>query len=348
MRTIFHKTTARSSTFLVNFEGATIIDGIYYKGYSNLYYRLLKNSLLQRFGNEFELNNLTFKTNILKKRFYFGITGLENDVHRFMDVFVDGCLMPDFDSINFDRIREDCLNDLVMCDSGCSHIHNIARKQFGQYSIIGSKIDISKSKKTHVIDFGKLNYSKASDLIIICKNRRDVDRNYDLNPTASKYNKLGDEYLNYEKINSLDQRGSLATYIRSREHIRELNLIFEMLSCKLNPYYNSVMPKTNIEWISSIEPIRFIQTYESEEQFKKLLFDRNSITKDVFRAIIDREKKRRDFYDENRYLDIERRFLKYNEDETNILDTITYESLMDIKETFFSEEKMTFFRSSDI
>jgi predicted Zn-dependent peptidase len=352
------------SGFYVVYEGSTNLEKKGWRGLSHLGEHLVCKSF-DHLQEEFDRDGIDWNAYTSNNEIVFYMTGLDDKVMKYKKNFVK--LLTTFKTTKeeFNNERKIVLEEYMdsFNDQTESHMLNLSRKLFNNFSPIGSKEDLEKMRFIDYMNFWELQYSKPSRIINVSKNNTYKDNLVDFQDRKIvKETVFGDYDVKLELNNDFKDKTSIIILSPIIEDdFAYVHFINSMLSLGLkSPLYQEIREKRGLVYYIHCYQSRLldkginnISTQTSNKNFdevvdavKKVINNPDKfLTKERLDIVKEYYSVRRKKEEINRYGSVNQYINPEGWSVYDILDTINLKKIKEVYKKYYDFDK--FYISND-
>jgi predicted Zn-dependent peptidase len=156
------------SGFYVVYEGSTNLEKPGWYGISHLMEHLVCKSF-DHLQEDFDKDGIDWNAYTSSNEIVFYLTGLDEKVNKWKKKFVDLLTTFNITKEQFENERKIVLEEYMdsFNDQTQSHMLNLSRKLFNDYSPIGLRQDLENLKFMDCLNFFELQYTKPTKIIVL-------------------------------------------------------------------------------------------------------------------------------------------------------------------------------------
>lgn len=254
------------SGFYVVYEGSTNLEKPGWYGLSHLMEHLLCKSF-DHLQEDFDKDGIDWNAYTSSNEIVFYLTGLDEKVNKWKKKFVDLLTTFNITKEQFENERKIVLEEYMdsFNDQTQSHMLNLSRKLFNDYSPIGSRQDLENLKFMDCLNFFELQYTKPTKIINVSKHKDFKDKGIEFQERKIITNlSFGEHETPMELNNEFKDKTSIAILSPViEEDFAYVHFINAMLSLGLkSPLYQEIREKAGL--------VYYIHCYQSRVNDKGL------------------------------------------------------------------------------
>lgn len=300
------KSKTALSGFYVVYKGSTLLETEGIRGISHLSEHL-KCKVFDHKYEQFDMDGISFNAYTSSNEIVFHITGLDKKLKKYKTKFLELLQSTNITEQEFQIEKKIVIEEYLESFNSqlSSHYLNLFRKKFGDFSPIGSLVDLKKMTLQDYNKFCIKQYSKPSMIINISKNspfESDIQFSDGFFDNKLSYNVV--DNLELDLNNSVKDKSSLILMspIITKDY-KKVNFINSMLTKGLaSPFIKEIREKEGLVYSIGFEQNRYgesavnmLYTLTGNEnvdivlgKVKMILDDRKQfLTKDRFNIIKD-------------------------------------------------------------
>lgn len=367
------KASTELSGFYIVFYGSCNLEkpGIY--GISHLMEHLVCKAY-DHLQDELDENGISWNAYTSSNEIVFYWTGLEENLKKYRDKFIDLIAKFDITEEEFENERNIVIQEYFdsFNDQTESHYLNLCRREFDHYGPIGLLEDLKSLTYKDCKDYFNLQYIKPSKIINVSaekmkdmkeKSFKDFSQ-FTTDPFTYDIKKNPDAKL--EKLNQFDGKRSILIFsdqIKDPKHIAPVQMITLLLSSGLNsPLYQEIREKRGLvyyiqNWVDrtgSEGRIFFASqtTDDNVEPFKKALIDvlkdpKKYLTEKRFNVIKNKQKISYKKNNINMHANVNKFIQPKEWILENYLDKMTLKDCLDVYDLYFNPNNLVFTTDKD-
>ena len=254
------------SGFYVVYEGSTNLEKPGWYGLSHLMEHLLCKSF-DHLQEDFDKDGIDWNAYTSSNEIVFYLTGLDEKVNKWKKKFVDLLTTFNITKEQFENERKIVLEEYMdsFNDQTQSHMLNLSRKLFNDYSPIGLRQDLENLKFMDCLNFFELQYTKPTKIINVSKHKDFKDKGIEFQERKIVTNlSFGEHETPMELNNEFKDKTSIAILSPViEEDFAYVHFINAMLSLGLkSPLYQEIREKAGL--------VYYIHCYQSRVNNKGL------------------------------------------------------------------------------
>lgn len=352
------------SGFYVVYEGSTNLEKPGWYGLSHLMEHLLCKSF-DHLQEDFDKDGIDWNAYTSSNEIVFYLTGLDEKVNKWKKKFVDLLTTFNITKEQFENERKIVLEEYMdsFNDQTQSHMLNLSRKLFNDYSPIGLRQDLENLKFMDCLNFFELQYTKPTKIINVSKHKDFKDKGIEFQERKIVTNlSFGEHETPMELNNEFKDKTSIAILSPViEEDFAYVHFINAMLSLGLkSPLYQEVREKKGLVYYVHCyqsrvndKGINNISTLTSNKNFKEVVEAVKTVitnpdkylTKERFNLVKEYYQVRKQKDDINRYAAVNQYINPKGWSVYDILDEITLKKVREVYDKYYDFDK--FYISSD-
>jgi predicted Zn-dependent peptidase len=247
------------SGFYVVYEGSTNLEKPGWYGLSHLMEHLLCKSF-DHLQEDFDKDGIDWNAYTSSNEIVFYLTGLDEKVNKWKKKFLDLLTTFNITKEQFENERKIVLEEYMdsFNDQTQSHMLNLSRKLFNDYSPIGSRQDLENLKFMDCLNFFELQYTKPTKIINVSKHKDFKDKGIEFQERVIVTDvSFGNHETPMELNNEFKDKTSIAILSPViEEDFAYVHFINAMLSLGLkSPLYQEIREKAGL--------VYYIHCYQS-------------------------------------------------------------------------------------
>jgi len=352
------------SGFYVVYEGSTNLEKPGWYGLSHLMEHLLCKSF-DHLQEDFDKDGIDWNAYTSSNEIVFYLTGLDEKVNKWKKKFVDLLTTFNITKEQFENERKIVLEEYMdsFNDQTQSHMLNLSRKLFNDYSPIGSRQDLEKLKFMDCLNFFELQYAKPTKIINVSKHKDFKDKGIEFQERVIVSDvSFGNHDTPMELNNEFKDKTSIAILSPViEEDFAYVHFINAMLSLGLkSPLYQEVREKKGLVYYVHCyqsrvndKGINNISTLTSNKNFKEVVEAVKTVitnpdkylTKERFNLVKEYYQVRKQKDDINRYGSVNQWINPPKWSVYDILEEVTLKKVREVYDKYYDFDK--FYISSD-